>query len=491
MLLHGLLSTQNHTAEQDAEGPRITHAPSARILITSSRSHLEHIVLSNSAAGVDVFVHSWNHGYGRFIDQQYGAHLQGSAHEPLQTRLKLESQAMSLGRAAALMRAHEARRKMNYTLAIGMRTDLVIGEPLHLDGMDPAQIWLPESCQLRSPLGQEQKGAVSAACKGTWDENAQRKHDSRGKWWIHGKPSVFSQPGFRHKRHGPQYSPEADLAFYTEDLWLAAAPAILEAWGSIAHEQKRFAADDNKRYEQMTVRDRMRQRHLSPWMMFWSHYGWPVYIHDFLNASDRVRFKRLPAAIGRYAYPYLRELATPFSCDGDWTRCDMAMPEGGTLGHCDTVQVRSVDGRASLVSSRVERLAMEAEGAGAPETWRQQVLDVVDGWTSDEDRVNAVLTSKYWRWALQCPLGRQSSRPHVCCREKRGCTCFGDYTRDTLGARWKRCPSAPVPVCTADERAALKRTVSFAAVAAATAPPSDAAPKDVDMMWSALVQKRI
>ena len=45
-----------------------------------------------------------------------------------------------MGHAASLMRSHEIRRGSNYTLAIALRTDLVVGEPLRLGAGEHAYV---------------------------------------------------------------------------------------------------------------------------------------------------------------------------------------------------------------------------------------------------------------------------------------------------------------------------------------------------------------
>ena len=127
--------------------------PDARVTAISAQSHLANIVGANAGrGGVDIFVHSWNPAVSAFIDSQYGGSLRASLHEPVDRTLpKSRSQALSIGRAALLMRAHERRRRHEYQLALVIRNDLVIGAPVFLERLTRSHVWFALICCWYAP----------------------------------------------------------------------------------------------------------------------------------------------------------------------------------------------------------------------------------------------------------------------------------------------------------------------------------------------------
>ena len=134
----------------------------ARIVRMSARTHLAFVVRPN---GADVFVHTWNPSAARLVSTEYGSSLVAALHERINRSLpKARSQALSIGRAAQLMRGHERRHVHAYQMALVMRNDLVLGEHLAMEEFTPAFLWFATICCERQARERRQKAALAQAC---------------------------------------------------------------------------------------------------------------------------------------------------------------------------------------------------------------------------------------------------------------------------------------------------------------------------------------
>lgn len=130
----------------------------------------EHLLLPNLASGgVDVFVHSWNPELAGTIDGLFARALRGSRHEPVVPSLaRSASQALAIGRAAALALAHEAAAQRRggdgYELALALRTDAALLEPLLLRTLAPAHLWFSRQCCMDPASSEAHEQAVQRQC---------------------------------------------------------------------------------------------------------------------------------------------------------------------------------------------------------------------------------------------------------------------------------------------------------------------------------------
>ena len=144
VIAHGYVGDLSRSgSETIALGKPVASYVRRRIFAACSRTHVEHVVGPNSA---DVFIHSWHPEFASLIDSAYGTALRGSLHEPIEVTAAAPSQAFSIGRAAALLIAHERQRKLPYRLVFVIRHDLLIASPVHMDSMGPNAITFPHWC---------------------------------------------------------------------------------------------------------------------------------------------------------------------------------------------------------------------------------------------------------------------------------------------------------------------------------------------------------
>ena len=305
LLLHGMVG-ELRTDTIHAQG----EVASAKVLVLCSRSQLENVVAANRDSGVDVFLHSWNPQSGSFLDEQYGAHLQASQHDHTVTSTRGRSQALSIARAASLMRRQEQTRGLPYELAMVMRIDLFVAEPVLLSQMLPQHIHLATYCGWREPHGEHEvrlaTSAIAACPAGT------HRH-------ILGAPRISTMWGQRPDaiRHE-----EVNRAFFTMDWWFAASPSVVATWADIDRDWKTYVKE-------------FRSRGID---QFWGHWAWPLHIHHFLRKGEMVRFHAFANTIGREAYATL--LRAP---------CDVSDKESHEV---PGVNRRSSDREASCIARR-------------------------------------------------------------------------------------------------------------------------------------------
>ena len=278
LLCHGYIGTMHQTP---SETIHYNMKPDPRVTAMSTQSQLTNIVHANAEAGVDVFVHSWNPIISDFIDKQYGESLRASLHEPIDRTLpKAQSQALSIGRAALLMRAHERRRRHAYTMALVIRNDLVIGAPVTFETFSPGNVWFALICCWYAPETAAQRAAAERRCGAP---SSSRKAD-----WLLSPCQISHQWGM-----GRRQTAEVDLSYYVMDWWFAAEPAVVTSWLDIATQWD-------------TYMSALSRRSLRGAALF-SHYLWPIHVHDMLNLTAQIRFADMQTGLARNALSLLRK----------------------------------------------------------------------------------------------------------------------------------------------------------------------------------------
>ena len=113
LLLHGRLGGWDQSPSESLHARGDPHNASLRLMRFCAETHLVHIVRAVGAP-VDVFIHTWNPELATFIDATYGEALRGSQHEPVHSALpKAQSQALSIGKVAALALRHGSMVKVS------------------------------------------------------------------------------------------------------------------------------------------------------------------------------------------------------------------------------------------------------------------------------------------------------------------------------------------------------------------------------------------
>ena len=238
LLLHGRIGRIDKSASA-AVTEKL--GASHKLVAMCSQSHLHFVVAANSglAGGVDVFVHTWNPESAAFIDASYGVYLRGSQHQPVEVTNNGRSQSLSIGRAALLMRAHERHRGREYTLALALRADVTLGSPFVLASMSPRHVWLPSLCgfwrkQHATPASSRfEVGVVRRACGKTFAD------DSPGGDVYMARHRIDQLWGLRNAK----FSAAVNLASFTNDLWVAAAPSVLTSWVNISTDFSFYQAE--------------------------------------------------------------------------------------------------------------------------------------------------------------------------------------------------------------------------------------------------------
>ena len=370
LLLHGMVGNLDSAAMHAR-----TEVASAKLLVLCSRSHVATVVEANDDGRVHVFVHSWNPHNAQFIDRLYGSHLQASQHEHTfhaNTRQERgRSQALSIGRAALLMQRKEVQSGVRYELAMVMRLDLFVGEPVHLAPMHPDYIHLATACRWREPFGLAEYKRVKQS--GLVCPGEQRPQ-------LLGSPRINTMWGLE----GVKLTEEVNRAYYTMDWWLAASPARVATWMDIA--------TDWQKHVRALVKRNIR--------LPWGHWVWSVHIHEFLNLTSEVRFHDFANALGRDAYAAL------------------------VTGPCAHAHVRRAQASCLLTTGAL----------GWPSTMaRCDALRVVAGhqqvsFRQEQAAVETRTTTKLQEWALrQCPLQRRM--PLLGCQGQTGAVRSNDFSK--------------------------------------------------------------
>mmetsp|Transcript_16370 Transcript_16370/g.54409 ORF Transcript_16370/g.54409 Transcript_16370/m.54409 type:complete len:377 (-) Transcript_16370:25-1155(-) len=252
LLLHGMLGTEVRSSSSDFHSKWHDggHAGKRMLLRHCAASHLKYVV-DAAARGeqVDVFAHSWNREAAPWFDEAYGVVLRGSRHEPPQytsQALKARSQALSIGRAALLMREFAALRNVTYTLALAIRTDAVLSSPVDLHRMPAETVTFAHWCckHRKSP-------PATCAAAGT----------PRLPLLAH--CAVADYAGAHHR------AADVERSYFVMDWWLAGPPALVASWGRIASEWDAYAA----RNAELGIGRK------------WSHFLWAQHVHEVLRIT--------------------------------------------------------------------------------------------------------------------------------------------------------------------------------------------------------------
>ena len=297
LALHGRLGTLYTKPQQSIE---LHMNASRRIARFSGASIRKHIVgAQGDGAAVDVFVHSWNPERAALIDTAYGP-VEASLHEPPQRHLpKAQSQALSIARVAGLIAAHEHRVRIEYTLVLVLRLDVVVASPLSLSLMDRAHIWFAESCCLDRADSPDERLEVRAAC----GDGAGFQQSSTTGWWSRRHVRRCRVDHFGHPVCGKKWcgsgggerrSHHVNAAYYLADWWFAASSAVVQTWHEIV-----------RRWDHYLARSRELYIAYEP-PKLWSHFLWAMHVREVLNRTRDARF--LPSSdfrivLARVAWP--------------------------------------------------------------------------------------------------------------------------------------------------------------------------------------------
>ena len=287
LLLHGLAGTWDQSPSESLHARGGPRKASRRLIRFCAETHLAHIVRAVGAP-VDVFIHTWHPELATFIDGIYGEALRGSQHEPVRSKLpKAQSQALSIGKVAALALSHGSIAK----LALVLRLDLAVLEPPRLDLFNPAAATTAQWCCLGSARSSLQvQAAVQAAC-GAADLQLRSSEPASARWKqrVFRRCTVWRIRG-QNRRMGVRNISEDD-ARVLHDQWIAAPLAVLQRWLELASQSG---------WE--SVRRRSVQMHLSRTGRYlWSHEVWPLWLQQ-LNVSSR--FHPWRTTLGRFALPW-------------------------------------------------------------------------------------------------------------------------------------------------------------------------------------------
>ena len=307
LLLHGLLGTLRGgpSATLSATLRRRNFTGHSRVPVREdflsavaacAASHIHHIVDANAVSGgVDVFVHSWNPSVGDFMDQRYRPHLRASLHEELvftSPAEKARSQALSIGRAAALMQRVERQRGQPYTLCLVLRSDLLVGARVDLRAFEPAYVWFAEHCCIASAANELTRALVRHTCSSyVGPRGAERQTDANASYFrrrVLGPCRLSTTIGGPPSR---RLAEAEDLAYFVMDWWFAARPDVVATWHAISERWWLF------------YRRRLQSLGVYTWA---SHAVWAIHVHDALNLSTRVRFTLLRVNTVRTSYARLR-----------------------------------------------------------------------------------------------------------------------------------------------------------------------------------------
>ena len=283
--------------------------PSHALIQLASAAHHAQIIHPNLASGgCDVFIHTWNPQEAELIDGLYRASgaLRRSRHEPATQLPKAASHALSVGRAAELAAAHEVAHNHTYTLALVLRLDAVPLEPLLLRDLSAPGLWFARGCCASRADTPEQHQLVQRSCGHGVSE---REGGPRKRVVAACRIDHFWKADARR-------DPDDELGYYVHDSWFAAPVSVALTWGRIARAYAWYV-------------NRARTLHISSSNpkagdFLWSHQVWAIHVHDAINATPVLRFRRWQVALGRYVLrPAL--MASPGQIDfGDGACSDQA-----------------------------------------------------------------------------------------------------------------------------------------------------------------------
>ena len=269
LLLHGMLGTEVASAS-GALKPSVSPHSTARdggragrrmLLRHCAATHLRYIVDAQATRGVhvDIFAHSWNREAAPWFEEAYGAVLRGSRHEPplfTDPTLKARSQALSIARAAALMREFGASRHVNYTLALALRTDAVVSAPVALHQMPTDTVTFAHwCCKHRRPL---------RACAA----------DGVVRLPLLASCTVADYAyadGVGRRRRVARRTADVERRYFVMDWWVAGPPALVASWDRIASQWDEYVA----RNAELGIGN------------LWSHFVWAQHTYEVLRVRPR------------------------------------------------------------------------------------------------------------------------------------------------------------------------------------------------------------
>ena len=437
LLLHGRVGGWDQSPSQSlakqAHGG--SHNASLRLIRFCAETHIVHIVRAVGAP-VDVFIHTWNPELATFIDATYGEALRGSQHEQVHRGLpKAQSQALSIGKVAALALRHSSMA----TLALVLRLDLAVLEPPRLELFSPVAATTAQWCCLGSARSSLQAQAALQSTCGASDLQLRRNQPASARWKqrVLRRCTVWRIRGQQRRMGGRNIS--EDDARVLHDQWIAAPLAVLQRWLELASP----SGWESVRRQSVAMHLSRTGRYL------WSHEVWPLWLQQ-LNVSSRFRPWR--TTLGRFALPWAWSRAPMLEA------CGQVLPAGlvhssskaEDAEHGSTVQCPAVSRSRSSRPLRSDRYCCgrthrvcggEHEVESACEVvWRglqpmvtaaSMVPEAGMAWQVIENTMLRALVVGATRWALRndsCPMleeeaanfskwVRLASLGHVMCRD--------------------------------------------------------------------------
>lgn len=377
LLLHGRLGTLSVPPSFSLVSPRVrphNFIEAAAVCAASLRAH----VLEANRGGVDVFVHSWNPDVGARVDALYAPHLRRSQHQRVQfgDKQKARSQALSVGRAALLMRAYERERGAEYALCLVLRIDLVVGAPILLDSFEPSELTFAEHCCMNDAGAESAQALVRAECGNVTSMRKRllgpcRVSQYGGKW------------GLQARRE--------DFFYFLMDWWFAGRPEVVASWIRISERWEWYEGV-------------LRRMAIARWF---SHYVWPIHVHDAMNLTASVRFRAgVRVNLVRTSFVRLRWVPGHMRPLGEFI--------SDAIGNCDTLVTphnATVNATDLLRTPVAARSALGLQFAG------------------------------YAPMAEQCAIARRPGPPVVCCGEP-GRKCGAHVCDHTHAASYRRFANA-------------------------------------------------
>ena len=147
--------------------------------------------------------------------------------------------------------------------------------------------------RVRDALEGAERGALRRSC-GAGDASLNATRSDRWRKRVVSHCTVDRFGG-----HVAGRTPSVDAAYFVLDWWIAARADVLASWRRIPEEWPAYVA--------LAARLRLPKT-------LWSHYLWPMHLHDVLNATDRLRFAVSRVSLARLALPLLHR---PGACPVD------------------------------------------------------------------------------------------------------------------------------------------------------------------------------
>lgn len=264
-------------------------------------SHIAMVVHPNAGyGGVDVYLHSWSAQVhdGLTIAQinaAYGSALRASLHESSIVGLpKSASQALSIARGAVCIMKLARAAAHTYETVLTMRHDSLVSAPMRLKAFDGAHIWLAQKCCQGDARRGDEWDVVQRSCGANdLSLNAGSAGGAAPRRKRVVRHCMVGDFGGRNAGRTPQ----VNAAYFVHDWWIAARADVLASWRRIPEHWPTYV--------------RLTRRLRLPTSM-WSHFLWPVHLHDALNATKRIRFATSHVSLPKLAN--LTMLHVPGTC---------------------------------------------------------------------------------------------------------------------------------------------------------------------------------